>query len=262
MNSAYQVLIAGQVPWSLLILPSAAAGLPPPSTTTAPLARPPVEAPRYRNAIPYRVTQYPSRMLLLCKPDMMNLIQLSILMPLDEDFPRLRPRRVRHSPSVLSTDFMNSSYETGIFVMGAEIRCNQSYDYSSPSLKLGTKPLPLSNPVQKHPSPPRLLMPDDPPTINAPMEIPDGSVSGPSLQPHPSAVLAWATSRVRPPILSHTHTHTHTYIYIYIYIYPLHAILLRQRTPWIDPWSSGRSIIVATAATEAIRAISSNRLRT
>ncbi|KIL62402.1 hypothetical protein M378DRAFT_793522 [Amanita muscaria Koide BX008] len=148
-----------------------------------------------------------------------------------------------HQSSLLmfsDTDFMNSSYETGLSVMGAEIHSNQSYDYSSPSsnasaedrnrsrassvssnphshhptsnlyttsprldvaqsfenLKFsptwGTEPLPLSDPGQKHPSPPRLLMPDGPPTINAPdgNGPPDGSASGPSLHIVPATPIS------------------------------------------------------------------------
>ncbi|KAF8629315.1 hypothetical protein AX15_003510 [Amanita polypyramis BW_CC] len=52
------------------------------------------------------------------------------------------------------------------------------------------EPLPHSEPVQKHPSPPRLLMPDAPPTINAPCGDGLGDGAGPSLNIVPATPIS------------------------------------------------------------------------
>ncbi|KAF8634362.1 hypothetical protein AX17_004212 [Amanita inopinata Kibby_2008] len=66
----------------------------------------------------------------------------------------------------------------------------QSFENMKFSPHWGTEPLPHNEPTQKPPSPPRLLMPDKPPTINVPEGDGDGMGNGPSLNIVPATPIS------------------------------------------------------------------------
>ena len=105
----------------------------------------------------------------------------------------------------------------------------------------GTEPLPHNEPMQKHPSPPRLLMPDAPPTINVPDGDGLGDGSGPSLNIVPATPISGGglTSENTVPFQTRLENLTGAASYL---VSPLDSMLTEvilaghaQPPPWADP---------------------------
>jgi len=96
--------------------------------------------------------------------------------------------RIRSRASSVSSNPHSHQHTPLIYTSTLDVALENMKFSHSPNW--GTDPLPHNEPMQKHPSPPRLLMPEAPPTINVPDGDGLGDGSGPSLNIVPATPIS------------------------------------------------------------------------